>query len=45
MEEARAKSKTVAKVQDSFFAFAKSASSYRTLYEIPLYTERSKYYV
>jgi TRAP-type mannitol/chloroaromatic compound transport system substrate-binding protein len=45
MEEARAKSKTVAKVQDGFFAFAKSASSYRTLYEIPLYTERSKYYV
>jgi TRAP-type mannitol/chloroaromatic compound transport system substrate-binding protein len=44
MDEARAKSKTVAKVQDSFFAFAKSASSYRTLYENRLYTERSKYY-
>lgn len=44
MDEARAKSKTVAKVQDSFFAFAKSASSYRLLYESPLYIERSKYY-
>ncbi len=45
MDEARAKSKTVAKVQDSFFAFAKKASSYRLLYENRLYTERSKYFV
>jgi len=45
MDEARAKSKTVAKIQDSFFAFAKSASSYRLLYENRLYTQRSKYYV
>jgi acyl-CoA synthetase (AMP-forming)/AMP-acid ligase II len=33
MEEARAQSKTVAKVQDSFYAFAKKASSYRMLYD------------
>ena len=45
MEEAREQSKTVAKVQDSFYAFAKSASTYRSLYESRLYAERSKYYL
>ncbi len=44
MDEARAKSKTVAKVQDSFFAFAKKASTYRALYDTRLYSQRSKYY-
>jgi len=44
MDEARAKSKTVAKIQDSFFAFAKKASRYRELYESRLYAERSKYF-
>ena len=45
MEEARAKSKTVAKVHDSFYAFAKSASDYRSIYESRLYPERAKYYL
>lgn len=44
MDEARTKSKTVAKVQYSFFAFAKRASRYRELYESRLYVERSKYF-
>jgi TRAP-type mannitol/chloroaromatic compound transport system substrate-binding protein len=44
MNEAREGNKTVADIQDSFFAFAKIASSYRLSYETPLYIERSKYY-
>ncbi len=44
MEEARAKSKTVAKVQDSFFAFAKKASDFRMLYENRFYPQRAKYF-
>ena len=44
MEEARAKSKTVAKVHDSFFAFAKKASDFRSLYETRFYPERAKYF-
>ena len=43
MEEARAQSKMVAKIMDSFYAFAKKASVYRSLYEIPLYKERAKF--
>lgn len=45
MDEAREESQTVAKIQDSFYAFAKKSSSYRQAYEIPLYTEREKYFV
>jgi TRAP-type mannitol/chloroaromatic compound transport system substrate-binding protein len=44
MDEARAKSKTVAKIQDSFFAFAKIVSGYRSLYDSRIYAERLKYY-
>lgn len=44
MDDARAKSKAVAKIQDSFFAFGKKASTYRGLYDTRLYTQRSKYY-
>jgi len=44
MDEARAKSKTVAKIQDSFFTFDKKASAFRSLYESRLYAERLKYF-
>lgn len=44
MEEARATSGTVAKIQDSFFTFTKKVSDYRSLYETPLYKERAKYF-
>ena len=44
MEEARSQSKTVAKVQDSFYAFAKKASDYRMLYDKRLYIERAKFF-
>ena len=44
MEETRAGSDTVAKVQDSFFAFTKKMSDYRSLYEARLYKERAKFF-
>ncbi len=44
MEETRASNELAAKIYDSFAAFSKVASDYRTLYEVPLYSERAKFY-
>ena len=44
MEEARSSDPLAAKIHDSFFGFAKQASTLRGHYELPLYRQRARYH-
>lgn len=44
MAEARASDALAAKIHDSFFAFARRASTFRSHYELPLYQHRARYH-